>query len=138
MSVHHRRASPRFHAEVCRSAQEPCNIDIVGIISRVCWPQEMVQTSTSVLPICFPTTIEDRMKLTKSSVGALTLPVGKTDHIEWDDAVPGLGIRLRGDSRRWIVQYRIGRQQRRESLGDVRAITIESARRIAQQRFALV
>jgi integrase len=78
------------------------------------------------------------MQLTKNAVAALTRPTGKTDHIEWDDALPGFGVRLRGKSKRWIVQYRVGTQQRRESLGDVRKINLDDARKIAKQRFAQV
>ena len=78
------------------------------------------------------------MKLTVSSVAALMLPEGKTDHIEWDDSLPGFGVRLRGNSKHYIIQYRVGSQQRRESLGDIRKITLEQARSIARQRFAQV
>jgi integrase len=81
---------------------------------------------------------EGAMKLTRDTISALALPAGKADHIEWDDTLPGFGIRLRGDGKRWVVQYRVGTQQRRESLGDVRKITLEDARRIARQRFAQV
>jgi integrase len=76
------------------------------------------------------------MKLTIETVTALKLPAGKQDHIEWDDSLPGFGVRIRGDSKRWIVQYRVGAQQRRESLGDVRKVKLDDARRIARQRFA--
>jgi integrase len=76
------------------------------------------------------------MKLTKDAVAALTLPEGKADHFVWDDTLPGFGVRLRGRAKRWVVQYRVGAQQRRESLGDVRKIGIEDARRIARNRFA--
>ena len=51
---------------------------------------------------------------------------------------PGFGVRLRGHSRRWVVQYRVGTQQRRESLGDVRKVILEDARKIARQRFVKV
>jgi integrase len=78
------------------------------------------------------------MKLTTESVAGLRMPAGKTDHIEWDRSLPGFGVRLRGTSKRWIVQYRVGQQQRRESLGDVRKVGIEAARKIARQRFAQV
>ncbi len=76
------------------------------------------------------------MRLTRDTVTALIRPPGKADHIEWDDALPGFGVRLRGEAKRWIVQYRVGPQQRRESLGDVRKVNLEDARRIARQRFA--
>jgi len=78
------------------------------------------------------------MKFTKEALAALTLPPGKTDYFEWDDELPSFGVRLRGRSRRWVVQYRVGTQQRRESLGDVRKVKLEDARRIARQRFAQV
>jgi integrase len=78
------------------------------------------------------------MKLTMSSVAALTLPEGKTDHVFWDDGLPGFGVRLRGQAKHYLIQYRVGQQQRRESLGDVRKITLDQARTIARQRFAQV
>jgi integrase len=78
------------------------------------------------------------MKLTAKSVAALVLPDGKSDAFIWDDDLPGFGVRLRGESRRWIVQYRFGVAQRRESLGDIRRVTLDDARRIARQRFAQV
>src|SRR5262249_7501591 len=103
-----------------------------------------------LLPICLPThhvSSEHRMRskwegkegqmtLTLNVVGALLLPAGKQDHFEWDDALPGFGVRLRGDSKRWLIQSRVGLQQRRESLGDVRKVKLDDARRIARQRFA--
>jgi integrase len=78
------------------------------------------------------------MKLTEATIAALELPPGKAEHFAWDDALPGFGIRLRGATRRWYVQYRVGQQQRRESLGDCRKIKLEDARKIARQRFAQV
>jgi integrase len=78
------------------------------------------------------------MKLTTETVNTLRPPAGKGDHIYWDDDLPGLGVRVRGDTNRWVVQYRVGAQQRRESLGDVRKIRLEDARKIARQRFAQV
>jgi hypothetical protein len=53
------------------------------------------------------------MQFTKSALTAMTLPEGKADHVVWDDDLPGFGLRLRGDTRRWVVQYRIGGQSRR-------------------------
>jgi integrase len=78
------------------------------------------------------------MKLTAKSVATLAAPAGKTDAFIWDTDMPGFGVRVRGDSRRWVIQYRIGPQQRRESLGDVRKVTLDAARKIARQRFASI
>jgi integrase len=64
------------------------------------------------------------------------VPAGKADHIEWCDTMPGFGVRLRGNTRRYVCQYRIGPQQRRETLGDVRKVDLEDARKAARRLFA--
>jgi integrase len=80
------------------------------------------------------------VKLNDRSAEAAVLPAGKTDHVFWDDALPGFGVRLRGDrkhcTKRWLAQYRVGAVQRRESLGDIRKIKIDAARKIARKLFA--
>ena len=60
------------------------------------------------------------MKLTVKSTLALELPPGKSDHVFWDDELPGLGARFRaGGSKTWIYQFAIGDKQRRMTLGRV-------------------
>jgi len=76
------------------------------------------------------------MKLDRSTAASLTLPPGKSELFIWDDDLPGFGVRLRGNGARWTVQYRVGLQQRRESLGDIRKVAIETARKLARQRFS--
>ncbi|HWX83591.1 MAG TPA: Arm DNA-binding domain-containing protein, partial [Xanthobacteraceae bacterium] len=82
------------------------------------------------------------MKFSKDNIAALTRPADKPDHVVWDSELPGFGVRLRkskhGESKGWIIQYRFGLQQRRESLGDVRKVTLEDARKVARKRFAQV
>jgi len=78
------------------------------------------------------------VKLSNRNVAALVRPPNKDDVVIWDDDLPGFGIRLRGDKKSYLVQYRAGVQQRRESLGDIRKVTLEDARRAARQRFARV
>jgi hypothetical protein len=79
------------------------------------------------------------MKLTQQNLAALTLPAGKTEHIEWDDAMPGLGVRLRetknGLTKTFRIQYRVGLRQRPKHL-DARKVKLEDAREIARQLFA--
>ncbi len=98
-----------------------------------------------MLPPCFPRAkMGSRdMRLTNDIALTLTLPASKSEHFEWDDTMPGFGLRLRGKARaggsvarRWVVQYRVGGRQRRESLGDPRKVKIEDARKIARNRFA--
>jgi integrase len=78
------------------------------------------------------------MELTDDVVAGLALSVGKAEQFFWDDDLPGFGVRLRGGTKRWVVQYRAGTHQRRESLGDVRKVGLKDARKIAKHRFAQV
>src|SRR5262245_32776790 len=76
------------------------------------------------------------MKLTVGRVSALRLPPGKTDHIAFDDDVPGFGIRLRdGGSRSFVFQYKVGDRQRRMNLGAVSAVAFETARKTARNLY---
>jgi integrase len=80
----------------------------------------------------------DTARFTSGNVQKLSLPAGKTDHIEWDPELPGFGVRLRTGGSFYVVQYRIGSKQRRESLGDTRKTDLEQARKNARIRFAQV
>jgi integrase len=81
---------------------------------------------------------DDRIRFTDAYVRRLSLPAGKADHIAWDPDLPGFGVRLRPGKASYVVQYRVGIDQRRKSLGDVRKVTLEDARGIARKRFAQV
>ena len=83
------------------------------------------------------------MKLTQKAVAALTLPVGKTDHFEWDDGLPGFGYRLRlaaggKINRTWTVQYRHGGATRRLLLGSAAVLGAEQARVMAKKALGRV
>src|SRR5215469_3724094 len=79
------------------------------------------------------------MKLSKTNVAKITVPPGKTEVIEFDDDIPGWGLRVRaGGSATWIFQYRQGRKQRRMSLGSAAAITAQKARERASELHAPV
>jgi len=79
------------------------------------------------------------MRLTLKSATALRLPPGKKDHIEFDDVLPGFGLRLReGGSRTWVYQYTLGSKQRRIALGKAGALTPEKARELAADLHAKV
>jgi integrase len=82
------------------------------------FPQEMSWQVAMLFPYCFPGA---PMKLTQAAVDALTLPAGRTDHIEWDEDEKGFGRRLRVAAggkvnASWVVQYRVGHRQRRMTL----------------------
>jgi integrase len=79
------------------------------------------------------------MKLTQKTIAALTLPEGKSDHIEWDSDLPGFGLRIRrGGSRGFVFQFKIGNQHRRVSLGNATALSLALAREAAADLHAAV
>jgi integrase len=76
------------------------------------------------------------MKFTKATVTVIERPADKADHVEWDDDLPGFGVRMRGDAKTFLAQFRVNGQQRRAAIGDTRKISLEDARRIARKIFA--
>lgn len=79
------------------------------------------------------------MKLTKQTLAKLSLPPGKSDHILFDEDLPGFGLRLRaGGKRAWIVQYRVGSKQRRVTIGTPEALDPDRARQAAKAVLAKV
>jgi integrase len=79
------------------------------------------------------------MRLTIKTADGLKLPRGKADYIEFDDDIPGFGLRLRaGGSRTWIYQYRIGSKQRRMVLGSAKSVPVAVARKNAGELEARV
>jgi integrase len=80
------------------------------------------------------------MKLTQAVIdkGGINA-AGKADFIAWDDALPNFGIRIReGGSRNYIIQYKIGAQNRRMTLGSTKELTPLQARKRAQQELGKV
>jgi integrase len=82
------------------------------------------------------------MKLTAKTTAAAKLPPGKTDHIEWDDDLPGFGLRLRLGSDRlrktWVAQYRAHGRSRRVLIGSAEALGTEQAKTAAKKVLAKV
>jgi integrase len=79
------------------------------------------------------------MKLTTTTIRALSLPRGKSEAITFDTDVPGFGVRIRaGGSKGYVFQYKIGNKQRRMALGPVTAIDIGKARDTAKDLYARV
>lgn len=78
-------------------------------------------------------------ELTVERIDALDCPKEKDQAIYWDGATPGLGVRVtRNGAKSFIFQSRIRRSEKRESmmritLGDVRAWSIEQARKEARR-----
>src|SRR5665647_877560 len=77
------------------------------------------------------------MRFTQAAVTKFKPPVGKADHVEFDNTMPGFGVRFRdGGPGTYFIQYKIGRKHGRLSLGKVAKITLEAARIAAKKQFA--
>jgi integrase len=80
------------------------------------------------------------MRFTEAAVKDISPPSRSKDYIVWDNDMPSFGIRFQNGAERgtFIVQYRVGAKQRRQSLGKVGKVTLKSAKDQAQQYFAQV
>jgi integrase len=82
------------------------------------------------------------MKLTSTSIARFRLPSDKSEHIEFDETMPGFGLRIRGggkqEHRTFIAQYKIGSKHRRITLGNVAKVTLDDAKREAKKIFGRV
>src|SRR5262249_59687282 len=82
------------------------------------------------------------MKFTQAAIAKFKMPEGKVEHIEFDDNMPGFGLRIRNggnrEHRTYIVQYKIGPKQRRMTLGNVAKIGLDEAKRKARKIFGAV
>jgi integrase len=79
------------------------------------------------------------MRLTYGALAGLKMPEGKTDHIVFDDAMPGFGVRIRAggktEHRTFVFQYKIGAKHRRINLGNVAKVSLEDAKAEARRIF---
>lgn len=82
------------------------------------------------------------MKLTRASVNSFKMPAGKKEHIEFDETMPGFGLRIRANGgrehRTFIAQYKIGKKHRRVTLGNVAKVNVEDAKTEAKKIFGKV
>lgn len=77
------------------------------------------------------------MRFTQAAVTKFKPPAGKADHVEFDDDMPGFGVRYRdGGPGTYFIQYKIGAKHGRLSLGKVAKVTLEAARVAAKKQFA--
>src|ERR1700689_5406329 len=72
------------------------------------------------------------MKLTETKLASLKLEHDETDKIFFDDEIAGFGVRVReGGSRKFVLHYRIGGNQRRYTVGAVGVLKLDEARQRA-------
>jgi integrase len=79
------------------------------------------------------------VKFTEANVKSFKLPAGKSDHIEFDETMPGFGLRVRGSGGKYyIAQYRVGTRSGRTTLGNASKVTLADAKVHARKVFDLV
>jgi integrase len=79
------------------------------------------------------------MRLDQTTLARLAPPKGQSEAMVFDDDMPGLALRLRASGNRtWVFQYKIGRQNRRVTLGDVGVVSLAKARKTAADLHARV
>jgi integrase len=71
---------------------------------------------------------------TQRDVDRLALPPGKAEHVEFDEQCRGLGVRMQGGSKVWLVRYQLpGGTRRKLTLCDVSGLALAEARKRATQ-----
>lgn len=77
---------------------------------------------------------------TRASINKMHCPPGKAEALFWDSACRGFGLRaLKSGRRSWIYQYRDEHKRtRRIAIGDVSAVSLDTARAVARRYSANV
>jgi Arm DNA-binding domain len=71
------------------------------------------------------------MRLTEKTVARIT--PGDRDVFEWDDAMPGFGVRVKPSGvKSYIIQYRRGAVSKRMTIGSCALFRLEQARERAR------
>ena len=72
------------------------------------------------------------MKLTEDAISDLVCPPGAKDRMVFDDALPGLAVRITPKGKSFLVQYTKGGVRRRVAIGRWGAVTLAAARKAAK------
>src|SRR5438128_2188840 len=79
------------------------------------------------------------MELTTEKARKLTIPAGKTDHVEWDEKLSGFGVRVNaGGKRSWIIQSRLNGRSLRMTIGSIEKMNADAARRAAKVKLGKI
>jgi len=97
--------------------------------------QKPLPTASYVLPK-FALTM--KLRLDTKTVPALALGKGQRELFAWDSELAGFGLRLQGQRRTYIAQYRAGGHTRRVTLGTTERLTPTQAREGVRKLLARV
>jgi integrase len=74
------------------------------------------------------------MKLIERNIAKIKASAArKSDHFEWDDEMPGFGLRVRSGRASWVMQYQVHGRQHRIKLGDQTIMSADAARTAARE-----
>jgi integrase len=76
------------------------------------------------------------MKFTERKIAALVRDPGRDDYVVWNEDLPTMGIRLRGNTKVYIDKPRVNGRLVTNTIGDVRKMSLEHAIKIARKHFA--
>src|SRR5262249_34987138 len=79
-----------------------------------------------------------RLRLDTKTVTALALGKGQSETFAWDSELAGFGLRLQGQRRTYVAQYRANGRTRRVTLGTADRLTPTQAREGARKILARV
>jgi integrase len=79
-----------------------------------------------------------KLKLDTKTVAALALGRGQSEIFAWDTELAGFGLRLQGQRRTYVAQYRTNGRTRRATLGSTERLTPARAREGARKLLARV
>ena len=79
-----------------------------------------------------------KLRLDAKTVTALALGKGQRETFAWDTELPGFGLRLQGQRRTYIAQYRANGRTRRVKLGAAETLSPTQAREGARRMLARV
>ena len=79
-----------------------------------------------------------KLKLDTKTVPALALGKGQRELFAWDSDLAGYGLRLQGQRRTYVTQYRAGGRTRRVTIGSTDRLTPAQAREAARKLLARV
>jgi len=91
--------------------------------------------------MCLPAGAEmvlNRLKFSKALVAGLTCPSEAQKTFFWDGTLPGFGLCVRSTGlKSWVVQFRTADgKSRRVTLGDMRAVSLDDARKKAREHLS--
>jgi hypothetical protein len=104
-----------------------------SVMQRTCGDLRGVR----VFPCSSPVLEGPRHEAHPETIAGIALPAGKSEHVVFDETLPGFGLRIRASgARSWVYQCKVGRRNRRVTIGSVSAVSPARARETANEMHA--